>query len=332
VSASACASACAPACACGSGSGAARVWVAALLLVAVTGACGDAGSAAQQPGGDDPYFSADHAFALLATQLEFGPRVPNTDGHRAQLAWMHDYLRARADSVRLLPFAHVTRAGDTLALTNVFASFRPDARERVLLLAHWDTRPTADAERDPALRSRPIPGANDGASGVAVLLELADVLHRHPPPIGVDVLLTDGEDYGPTSDDMLLGAKHFAANLPAGYRPLYGILLDMVGDRDPEFRIEGYSRRHAPEVVDRVWRTAEAMGYGSVFTRRSWGYINDDHVPLNQAGIRTINIIDFDYGPANAYWHTHHDSLENVGPHALGIVGRVLVRLIYGGG
>jgi glutaminyl-peptide cyclotransferase len=302
----------------------------ALALLPLVAACG-VGNGAQQRH-DDPEFSGESAFRHIETQVAFGPRVPGSEGHRRQLEWMTAWLRERADTVVTQPFTHVTDDGVQLDLTNVFARFRPDAPTRILLLAHWDTRPTADFDPDPSRRREPIAGANDGASGVAVLLELADILDRTPPPIGVDLLFTDGEDYGPTSDDMYLGAQHFADNLSHGYAPLYGVLLDMVADRTPEFRIEEYSRRYAPEVVDRVWRTAESLGYGHVFTRQSWGFVTDDHVPLNRAGIRTVNIIDFDYGPGNAFWHTHADDLENVGPEGLEIVGRVVVRLVYGGG
>jgi glutaminyl-peptide cyclotransferase len=302
----------------------------ALALLALITAC-TPGNGAQQRH-HEPAFSGERAFRHVETQVAFGPRVPGSEAHRRQLEWMTAWLRARADTVLLQPFTHVTDHGEPLSLTNVFARFRPDAPSRILLLAHWDTRPTADYDPDPDRRREPIAGANDGASGVAVLLELAELLGSTPPPIGVDLLFTDGEDYGPTSDDMYLGAQHFADNLPRGYAPLYAVLLDMVADRNPEFRIEEYSRQHAPEVVDRVWRTAESLGYGHIFTRRSWGFITDDHVPLNRAGIRTINIIDFDYGPGNAYWHTHADNLDNVGPEGLEIVGRVVVRLIYGGG
>jgi glutaminyl-peptide cyclotransferase len=304
----------------------------AFLLAAGCGRGGDA--AALQRGVVDmsrvPEFSGDSAFALLRTQVEFGPRVPGTAAHAAQLAWMTQYLRDRADDVVVQPFTHRAANGELLQLTNLFARFRPDAGTRVLLLAHWDTRPTADHD---ALRpDEPNDGANDGASGTAVLLRLADVLSSHSPPIGVDILLVDGEDYGPEMRDMLLGAQHFAANLPPGYRPLYGILVDMVGDHTPMFPVEGNSARMAPEVVDRVWRVAEQIGLGSVFVRRRTIEITDDHIPLNRAGIRTINIIDFDYGPANMYWHTHEDRIENTGPAGLDAVGRVLAALIYNGG
>lgn len=277
-----------------------------------------------------PEFHGDSALALIERQLAFGPRVPGSAGHAAQLEWMTSYLEARADTVWTQGFQHTGPEGEALSLTNLFAQFRPEVRDRVLLVAHWDTRPTADMERDPELRGRPIPGANDGASGTAVLLELADVLSRHSPPIGVDLLLVDGEDYAP--DHMYLGAEYFASHRPPGYEPLYGVLVDMVGDRSPRYLEEGNSRQLAPEVVARVWRMAERLGYGEYFPRSPGIAITDDHIPLNRAGIRTANIIDFDYGPGNAYWHTHQDDLENVGPEGLEAVGTVLAELIYRGG
>lgn len=277
-----------------------------------------------------PEFSGDSAFAHVRTQVEFGPRYPGSPGHAAQLAWMDEYLRARADTVVLQQFTHETVEGETLALTNVFARFRPDLGTRVLLLAHWDTRPRADNEMDADLRNEPIDGANDGASGTAVLLEMADVLFRHSPPIGVDLLFVDGEDW--SAMDLLIGSEYFAANLPAGYRPLYGILLDMVGDANPVYKVEQHSQDYAPEVVERVWRQAEDLGLGGIFSRQRTGYIEDDHVPLNRAGIRTIDIIDFDYGPGNAYWHTTQDRIENTSPKGLDAVGKVVTALIYRGG
>lgn len=310
--------------------------MAATLLVA----CADAGSGAQRgvrpPGGivvdtaRIPAFDGDAAFELLKRQVAFGPRVPGMPGHAAQLEWMTSYLKERADTVMLQPFTHTAANGRRLHMTNVFARFRPDATARILVLAHWDTRPTADMDEERP--HEPIDGANDGASGVAVLLQLADMMRRTPPPIGVDVLLVDGEDYGPGENDMYLGAKYFAANQPAGYPPLYGILLDMVADRNPMFPVEGNSSRLAPEVVERVYGVAEQLGLGAYFPRRVGPWVSDDHIPLNQAGIRTINIIDFDYGPGNRYWHTHQDVVENTGPLGLELVGRVLAGVIWSGG
>lgn len=313
-----------------------RSLICALLLV--SGACSDAGrdaSAAVDAGAqvERPDFAAEPAFALLQRQVAFGPRVPGSTGHRAQLQWMEQYLRERADTVAVQPFVHVTTQGsDTLRMANLFARFRPELPVRVLLVAHWDTRPTADQEASAADRARPIPGANDGASGTAVLLQLADMFQRQPPPVGVDLLLVDGEDFGPGEPDMYLGAKHFAANLPPGYQPLYAVLVDLVGDREPRFPVEGYSAEAAPEVVRRVWSLAREMGYGDVFPDVVGPYITDDHLPLNRAGVRTVDIIDFDYGPGNRYWHTLEDTPENTSPESLRIVGEVLAELVYRGG
>ena len=277
-------------------------------------------------------FRADAAWELLRRQVAFGPRVPGTPGHAAQLAWMRRYLEERADSVAVHPFTHRTARGDILPLRNVFARFRPELRDRVLLVAHWDTRPRADEAPRRADRVLPVPGANDGASGVAVLLEIADVLHRSPPPVGVDLLLTDGEDFGPGSRDMYLGARSFAAALPAGYRPRYGIVVDMVADRDPRFPVERYSARLAPEVVGRVWGLAHEMGLGELFPTAVGGAVVDDHLPLNGAGIPTILIVDFEYGPRNRFWHTPDDVPANTSARTLGVVGRLLTELIRRGG
>lgn len=311
-----------------------------LLGLALAPGCDGGGASGEAPAAgarasprvDRPAFDSARAFEHLRRQVAFGPRVPGTPGHAAQLAWMKEYLATRADTVIEQPFTHTTRAGETLAMTNLFARFRPDAQDRVLLVAHWDTRPTSDQASSAADRAKPVPGANDGASGTAVLLELADMFRRTPPTIGVDLLLVDGEDYGPTGDDMYLGAKHFAANLPAGYRPFYGILLDMVGDRDLRFPVESNSQQFAPEVVQRVWGLAQEMGYGDIFPLSDGGAVEDDHIPLNRAGIRTIDIIDFDYGPGHRYWHTPQDVPENTSAESLRIVGEVIAELVYRGG
>lgn len=304
--------------------------VAALLLAS---ACADA-PVGPTPG--SPAFDGEAALALVHTQVSFGPRVPGTDGHARQLGWMIARLDSLAPDVRADTFPYVTSGGDSLTLTNVLARFRPEQTRRILLLAHWDTRPTADEEADSADQARPIPGANDGASGTAVLLHLAEVLAASPPPMGVDLLLVDGEDYGPGLEDMLLGARRYASRLETGeergeHRPVYGVLLDLVGDADPRFMVEGYSAQHAPVVVDKVWDAAERLGYDA-FTRRATGVINDDHVPLIEAGLPTANVIDLDYGPENAYWHTLADTPDKLSAATLGMVGQVVTELIYSGG
>ncbi len=312
------------------------VWIALLVLplVSCTGSGGNGnGGGSGATASTAPPFSTDSAWAYLQKQLSFGPRVPGTAGHAAQLAWMQEFLRARADTLIVQPFTHThSRSNDKITMSNLFARFNPGADVRVLLIAHWDTRPQADQDEDPEKQKQPIQGANDGASGTAVLLELANVLNRHSPTIGVDLLFVDGEDYGPDGTDMYLGATHFAGNLPNGYKPMYGILLDMIADANPVYPQEGNSRDLAPEVLERVWRTAEQIGLGHYFPRRPGGYVSDDHLPLNRAGIRTIDIIDFEFGPGNAYWHTAEDVVANTSPRGLEAVGRVITELIYRGG
>ena len=302
-----------------------------LLLLVLTG-CPSAGQDAGNVSAQSvaPAFNGDSAYQHIRTQVAFGPRVPNTEGHSKQLDWMLAYLRERADTVIDQRWTHTTTKNRRLSMANVFARFNVAETDRVLLIAHWDTRPTADEDQERELRSQPIAGANDGASGTALLLEIANVLAKTPAPIGVDLLFVDGEDYAP--NNMYIGARYFAANLPSGYRPFYGILVDMIADQNPVFPIEMNSQENAPEIVDRVWRTAEQLGLGNHFSRSSQGAIEDDHMPLNRAGIRTIDIIDFDYGPNNSFWHTSQDVLEHTSPLGLEVVGKVLLELIYRGG
>jgi Zn-dependent M28 family amino/carboxypeptidase len=253
----------------------------------------------------------------------------------AQLDWMLARLDSLAPVVQADTFTHVTSsAADTLTLTNVIARFNPEAKRRILLLARWDTRPTSDAEPDVAKRAEPVPGANDGASGVAVLLTLAALMKETPPPValGVDLLFVDGEDFGPGVEDMLLGARRYAETVPEDDRPVYGLLLDMVGDADPSFPVEGYSAQAANVVVQKVWRAAERLGYRSYFPTAVGQTLTDDHVPLIQEGIATANLIDFTYGPSNAYWHTTQDLPDKLSSATLGMVGEVVAELVYSGG
>lgn len=280
-----------------------------------------------------PEFSGAAAMELVQRQVSFGPRVPGTEGHAAQLGWMIARLDSLAPDVGADTFDVVTTRGDSLTLTNVLARFRPGATRRILLLAHWDTRPRSDQAADSALHDMPVPGANDGGSGTAVLLHLAELLAETAPPMGVDLLLVDGEDYGPGPEDMFLGARRYADGLAAtDVRPVYGVLLDMVGDADPLFPVEGYSAQYASVVVRKVWDAAERLGYADWFPRGAGQPINDDHVPLIEAGLPTANVIDFAYGPGHAYWHTPDDVPEHVSARTLGMVGQVVTELIYSGG
>lgn len=275
-------------------------------------------------------FDGEQAMAYVTAQLAFGPRIPSTEGHRRAGDWILKQLRARADSVEVQAFSHVTAAGDTLRLRNFIAHFLPNRPDRVLFLAHWDTRPRADRSPNVADRERPVPGANDGASGVAVLLGLADALQRRPPGVGVDLLFVDGEDYGDfsTMTDVLLGSRHYASTLTPERRPLFAVLFDMVGDRDLQFLQEGYSVERAPEVVERVWAKARELGYQGYFRPTVGGGITDDHIPLLDAGVRAIDVIDLDYGPNNSYHHTVEDTEDKLSAKSLQVVGEVALALV----
>lgn len=269
-------------------------------------------------------FDGEVARSYVARQLEFGPRVPGTPAHAAMAVWLEAELRNRAEEVVVQRWDHAAADGRTLPMVNLLARFRPDLSDRILFLAHWDTRPVADAPgvEDPTL---PMPGANDGGSGVAVLLGLADVLRRTPPGIGVDLLFVDGEDYGTfaTDTDVLIGAKYFAANLGDGPRPRFAVLFDMVGHERPRFLKEGNSVIAASAVVDLVWGVAADLGHDSIFVPEVGGPITDDHVPLQRAGIPAIDIIEI-----FEHWHTPEDTLDKISAATLQVVGDVATALI----
>jgi glutaminyl-peptide cyclotransferase len=272
-------------------------------------------------------FDGARAFGYIDEQMRFGPRIPNTPAHERTGDWILAHLRATADTVIVQPITHVTDRGDTLHLRNFLARFRPGAAERVLFLAHWDTRPHADHSANLGQQRLPVPGANDGASGVAVLLGVADVLKAKPPAVGVDLLFVDGEDYGDferDTNDVLIGSRYFATHQPPGYPPLYAVLFDMVADRDQQFYYEANSQAFAPEVVDRVWRTAAELGYGRIFVPGVKHSLIDDHVALQKAGIHAIDVVDFDYPP----WHTTEDTIDKVSAASLQVVGDVAVALV----
>src|ERR1700741_3607760 len=193
--------------------------------------------------------------------MSFGPRIPNTPGHDKMGDWLLAELRTRADTVTVQDFNWTTKKGAKLHMRNFFARFQPQATDRILFLGHWDTRPFADQSQNLGQQRMPVPGANDGASGVAVLLGIADALKAKPATVGVDLLFVDGEDYGDFNDstETLIGARYFAKHQPPGYTTLYAVLLDMVGDKDLQFYQEGYSMASAPEVVQRVWQTADRL-------------------------------------------------------------------------
>ena len=300
------------------------------IAVFVLASCG--GGVATGPTAGSPSFDGAAALAHVETQVAFGPRVPGSSGHAAQLSWMLDQLQPHASDVVADTFSHVTTGGDSLILTNVRARFVPQQSRRIVILAHWDTRPTSDQAADSADHSIPVPGANDGGSGTAVLLALAPLLAQIAPPVGVDLLFVDGEDYGPGVEDMLLGARHYAETVSDEDRPIYGLLLDMVGDAQPSFPVEQISAQFANPIVQKVWRAAERLGYRDYFPTAVGESLTDDHVPLIENGIPTANMIDFTYGPNNGYWHTPQDTPDKLSAATLDMVGQVVVELIYSGG
>lgn len=296
--------------------------------------------------GAQTVFDGDSALAYAKAQVAFGPRVPGTAAHRAAGDWIVAQMRSRADSVEVQEWTHTTQAGQKLPMRNIVARFRPEQTTRVLYVTHWDTRPTADADRNLGARQRPIPGANDGASGVGLFMALADAFRKTPPTVGVDLVFVDGEDYGAFEDindstknrDVLIGSRYFANSLPATYKPIFGVVWDMIGDKHLNIRQEGHSLSGAPEVVSRVWGVAKELGYGKYFLDESQGEITDDHVPLLRKGLRVIDVLDIDYcsdgatscpqGSVNNLHHTLSDTIENISAKSLKIVGDVALTLV----
>jgi len=302
-----------------------------LLLCLVVGCNGDAngGSAAQSTSAaTSTGFNGTAAYNYAKAQVDFGPRVPGTPAAKQAGDWIIRQMRARADTVIVQSFTYTTADGKKLPLRNILARFRPELSERVLYLTHWDSRPISESAATEAERKMPVPGANDGASGVGMFIALADVLKKTKPNVGVDLLFTDGEDYGkfgPPEVDVLIGAKYFATHLPSpGYKPLYGVLWDMIGDKDLRIPYEMLSFQQAPEVVSRVWQTAADLGHGDVFVQESGGDVTDDHIPLLNVGLHVIDVIDLTYPPH----HTPQDTMDKISAKSLAIVGDVATALV----
>ena len=284
-----------------------------------------------------PEFDASRAYGLVREQTAFGPRVPGTAAHDSTRAWLVERLGVYADRVveQQIQIPDPRDTSRTFAGTNVIASWRPEARRRVLLAAHWDSRPVADNDPDPARRIEPVLGANDGASGVAVLMEIARLLNQHPleGALGVDVVLFDLEDLGTVDPAVApdrrvpfaMGSEMFVRD-NVGYRPEWGVLLDMVGDRDLRIPKEGYSVQYAPRVVERVWAAARRAG-APAFLDEVGPAIQDDHVPFLREGIPVIDVIQT---PFPDTWHTTSDTPDRVSAESLGQVGRTLVQLLWG--
>lgn len=310
----------------------------ALFLTLLQGCDQKPKPASQQPQATEkptppevPTFVGAKAFEYLKAQTDFGSRVPGSTAHSQCLLYLQKTMQEFADAVTIQEFTHIGYDNKPIRMANIISSFNLKASTRILLVAHWDSRPRADQDSNQKNREQPILGANDGASGVAVLMEIARHLKETPPKIGVDMIFVDGEDYGKEGDNQnyLLGSRYFTKNLPPGFSPMFGIVVDMVGDAQLTIKKERYSLKYAPDVVERVWSTAANLGFEQ-FSPMLQGWVTDDHLPFNEVGIKTINLIDFEYpDESNMYWHTTQDTPDKCSPESLEAVGTVLMQVIY---
>ncbi len=291
-----------------------------------------------------PAFIADSAYRFCEQQCAFGPRIMNSEAHERCAQWIADKFRQYGMDVTLQQASLKGYDGTQLKSTNIIAAYKPQQKERILLCAHWDSRPWADNDPDEANHRRPVMAANDGASGVAVMLEIARLLATDTLGIGVDFICFDAEDWGTPqwaesqqgdADTWALGAQYWASNLHReGYTARYGILLDMVGGQGTRFFQEGVSMTYAPDVVKRVWNAAETIGYGSFFPKSEGGMITDDHLPVNErAKIPCIDIIPYypdcqasSFGPT---WHTVSDDMQHIDKGTLQAVGQTIIQVLF---
>ncbi len=292
-----------------------------------------------------PVFSADSASQFIKKQVDFGPRIPNSKAHQQAALYLVETLKRYGAQITVQEFEAETYDGSKLRLKNVIASFNPEKSKRILLAAHWDTRPFSD--KDPEKPTATFQGANDGASGVGVLLEIARVMHTTSlPEVGIDIIFFDGEDWGEKEGEQgthplkgglqewwCLGSQYWSKNKhKSNYSAYYGILLDMVGSRNAQFYKEGYSMEFAPAIVDKVWNHAQRLGYSHVFVKKNLPGVTDDHVFVNSiAKIPMINIVHFEPGIGyfGDFHHTQKDNFELISKDMLGIVGTTLLNVIY---
>lgn len=290
-----------------------------------------------------PDFNADSAFYYVQSQVDFGPRIPNTPAHNSAAAYFVNEFKRFGAAVQVQEFTATTFDNKKVMLKNIIASFYPEKTKRILLAAHWDTRPFAD--KDDINPNAKFDGANDGASGVGVLLEIGRLIKQQAPDVGIDIILFDGEDWGEREGEYgnvqlpkgldswwCLGSQHWSKNKhKPNYSAYFGILLDMVGGKDARFAREGYSLQYAPSVVNKVWNAAARLGFAGYFISEKQGGITDDHVFVNEyAKIPMVNIVSYD--PATGFGdfhHTQHDNMELISKETLKAVGQTVVTVIY---
>ncbi len=288
-----------------------------------------------------PTFNKDSAYHYVQKQVDFGPRVPGTEAHAECAKYLIETIKRFTPNVIVQKFKTKIYTYEIFDGKNIIASFNPDKKERILLCAHWDTRPFADHDPDPAKRDQPIDGANDGASGCGVLLEIARQLKMHPPEVGIDIIFFDLEDYGQPrgtqlsqEDTWALGSQYWSKTPhKIGYRAKFGLLLDMVGGYDAQFPREGTSELYAPHLFDKVWGIARKIGYGAYFVDDKTPSILDDHYYINEiARIPTIDIIQYEptsYSGFFKHWHTTKDNMDFIDIETLDVVGQVVLTVVY---
>lgn len=289
-----------------------------------------------------PDFNSDSAYYFVDKQVAFGPRVPNTAEHTACADYLVRELKRFGAEVQEQKAVLTAYNGDKLNARNIIGSYGLDKKNRILLFAHWDTRPYSDQEPNSDNHHTPILGANDGASGVGVLLEIARVIQTKSPEVGIDIIFFDAEDYGtpafaknePAGDWWCLGSQYWSKNPhEKNYKAKYGILLDMVGAPNATFLKESFSKQYAGNVVEKIWRTGRDLGYGRYFIDKSGGYITDDHVPVTlNMRIPSADIIQLDEKTETGfsdYWHTQADNMSNISKETLHAVGQTVLEVIY---
>ena len=321
------------------------------LGMTITVACGNKSKAETKPAGTPdsseqtvsvPTFNADSAYQYIQAQADFGPRVPNTDAHRACGNYLASQLEKFGAKV-YSQYADLIAFDNTiLKARNIIGAYNPESRRRVLLCAHWDSRPFADQDADKKKHRTPILGVNDGASGVGILLEIARQLQRQAPAIGIDIIFFDAEDYGTPyfykgdykSDTWCLGSQYWG-RVPHedNYNARYGILLDMVGGKNATFYQEGFSVRTAGKQVEKIWDAAHRLGFGSFFPKADGSEVTDDHVYVyNLRKIPCVDIINYDPGCDTGFgdfWHTTHDDMDVIDRATLTAVGQTVLEVIY---
>ena len=294
-----------------------------------------------------PKFDANNAYNLVAKQLDFGARVPGTDAHKNCKNWYVEQFKSLGTTVIEQNFKGTVYTGKTFDCTNVIAQVNPDKKERIVIATHWDSRPFADSDPDPKNHTKPVMAADDGASGPAVMLELAKQIQKNGIDIGVDFVLFDLEDYGKESGENVtreeaitnsetwaIGSKYWAQNLHRpDYKPIFGILLDMVGSKNAVFPYEGYSLQVVPVVTKKIWQLAKNMGKGNYFIAKEGGMITDDHINvIKYAKIPMLDIINMpnnDNRGFGDYHHTLADNMDIIDKRTLGAVGQVLLAVLY---